>query len=298
MNFVAIDFETANAQRGSICQIGMAVVKDWQIESAHSYLVRPKDNWFDYYNTRLHGIDARKVEREPEFDVVFKELIPLLEGGLVLAHNAQFDISVLRHALDQYGMEYPDFTYSCTYQIAKRIWKDELNYRLDNLCSRFGIPLQHHHAKEDAIACAKLALLAFKEYEIKDQVDIESKFGSRLGRLFPGGYHPVSMSRRLDPIDLDPSLQDPGNIFYGKNVVFTGTLQSMVRREAQQKVIEIGGYCQNSITRDTNFLVVGDLEYRFGEDFKSSKIKKAENYLALGQAIELITEQQFLEMID
>jgi DNA polymerase-3 subunit epsilon len=185
MNFVAIDFETASAQRGSICQIGLAIVKDWQIESAHSYLVRPKDNRFDYYNTRLHGIDARKVEREPEFDVVFKELIPLLQGGFILAHNAQFDISVLRQALDLYGIEYPSFTYSCTYQIAKRIWKNELNYRLDNLCSRFKIPLQHHQAKEDAIACAKLALLAFKEYEIRDQLDIESKFESRLGRCFP-----------------------------------------------------------------------------------------------------------------
>lgn len=297
MNFIAIDFETANAQRGSMCQVGIAVVKDWQIEFADSYLVRPKDNWFDYYNTHLHGIDATMVSREPEFDVVFKKLVPFLEGAFILAHNAQFDISVLRHTLDQYGLAYPSFTYSCTYQMAKRVWKDELNFRLDNLCKRFEIPLVHHQAKADAIACAKLALMAFNESDIGDQADIESKLDLRLGKLFPGGYHPLSLDRKLRPEEYDSSLHDPNNSFYGKNVVFTGTLQSMVRREAQQKVFEIGGYCQNSITRETNFLVVGDLEYRFGEDFKSSKIRKAEKYLTLGQAIELITEQQFLELI-
>lgn len=107
MNFIAIDFETANSERSSPCEIGLVIVEDFQIVEKKSFLIRPKENYFDFYNTYLHGIDERMVKNEPEFDKIYKEIKPYFESYPIIAHNASFDISVLRHTLDLYEIEYP-----------------------------------------------------------------------------------------------------------------------------------------------------------------------------------------------
>lgn len=303
MDFLAIDFETANAKRNSPCEIGLVKVENFKITEKKSYLIRPKDNYFDFFNTYLHGIDESMVENEPEFDEIYKQLKSDFENYPIIAHNASFDISVLRHTLDLYKIEYPETDYSCTYQIAREELKGLFSFKLDSLCKHYGIELEHHRALSDAQACAEIAIKIFQSKGINSFAEISQHFNLKVGKLHKEGYRASTVIRKpgykISDLKFDDTNFKPENPFFGHTVVFTGTLQSMVRKDAQIKVLEIGGKCGSSINSKTNFLVVGEQDYqRYGEGFKSSKMEKAETFLSRGIAIELLTESQFLEMIN
>lgn len=305
MNFIAVDFETANSARSSPCEIGLVKVEDFVITERKSFLIRPKENYFDFYNTLLHGIDESMVENEPEFDKIYEILKSDFENFPIIAHNASFDISVLRHTLDLYNIEYPETDYSCTYQMSREFFKGLLSFKLNSICSQFGIKLDHHRSLSDAEACAEIAIRIFKERGVSTFDEISSKFNLRIGKLVKGGYKPSAVKNsfgsryKISELIFDATKFQPENPFFGRKVVFTGTLQSMVRREAQIKVMEIGGICGDRVTAETNFLIIGENDYqKFGEGFRSTKINKAEKYLSEGKEIELLTESQFLEMID
>ncbi len=108
MDFVALDFETANSSRGSVCSIGLVEYENGKLKKEYYRLVKPKRNYFSSFNISIHGITKQDVEGAYEFDELWeKEIHGLLEGKLVVAHNAQFDMSVLRAVLDQYNLPYP-----------------------------------------------------------------------------------------------------------------------------------------------------------------------------------------------
>ncbi len=300
MKFIAIDFETANSNRNSPCEIALVKVEGFQIVEKKSFLIKPKENYFDFYNTIIHGIDEEMVENEPEFDVIYKKIRPDFENYPIIAHYAAFDISVLRHTLDLYEIEYPETDYSCTYQMAKESLNGLFSYRLDSICNHFGINLNHHRALPDATACAQIALRIFNEKGISNFDQINDKFNLKIGKLLKGGYRPSVVSNyRISNLEYDDSNFQPDNPFFEKTVVFTGTLQSMVRKEAAMMVLEIGGKCGDRFTSKTDFLIIGEQDYqKYGEGFISRKMKQAEKLLSEGQIIELLTEGQFLDMIN
>lgn len=303
MDFIALDFETANSNRHSACSIGVVKVEDFKVVSKKSFLIKPKDNYFDWRNTEIHGINYEMVKDEPEFDIIYDNLKDDFEKYPIIAHNASFDISVLRRTLDLYNIPYPTTLYSCTYQLSKKVYKNLLSYKLNSICDFLKIDLIHHDALSDANACAEIAINIFKKHSVFEFEQIRDEFNLNVGELLQNTYKPstiISKSITSSINDLEfVDKSDPENQFFNKNVVFTGTLVSMPRKEAQIKVLEIGGKCQKSVTSITNFVVVGEQDYhRYGQGHKSSKIKKAEKILLNGSDIELISENQFLEMID
>ena len=302
MKFIAIDFETANSNRNSACEIGLVKVEDFKIIEEKQFLIKPEPNDFDYFNTMIHGISEKDVENEPCFDEIYNNLKEDFNNYPIIAHNASFDISVLRHCLEQYSIKFPTTSYSCTYQISKKYFKDVISYKLNAIADMLNIELEHHRALSDARACAEIAIHIFKNENINSFDLIEDNFNLKVGKLFEGGYKPSitkhkSTSYKISDLEFENKF-DEENIFFSKNVVFTGTLESMVRKDAQVKVLEIGGECQSNVTSDTNFLIFGEQDYdKFGEGFKSSKIKKAEKLKLKGSDIELLSESQFLEHI-
>jgi DNA polymerase III subunit epsilon len=147
-SFTAIDFETAQGKRYSICQVGLVRIENGIITDKINKLVRPPDNYYFYRNTEIHGITAAHTRSAPTFDRIWNELKPFIQNQTVVAHNAAFDISCLTQALIYYGLEKPSFSQQCTYKI---YGKD-----LASLCRQYKIRLQHHDALSDAIACAEL----------------------------------------------------------------------------------------------------------------------------------------------
>ena len=160
MNYVAIDFETANRSRASACSLAAVTVENGQIVKSAYSLIRPPVLQFDYWNTRIHGLTEKDVADKPTFAELWPRIRPHLEDKVVIAHNAVFDIGVLRSMLDEYGLPHPRFRYACTVDIARRVWTDVENYKLSTLANRFNIQFEHHNALHDARTCAMIALAA------------------------------------------------------------------------------------------------------------------------------------------
>ena len=115
MNFTAIDVETADSNRWSICQIGLVKVRQGVIADAFSLLIRPPENRYSRMNTQVHGINAEITMDAPTFDEIWQDLLPHIEGQLLVAHNAPFDIECLNQTLEYYSIEKPVFEVDCTY---------------------------------------------------------------------------------------------------------------------------------------------------------------------------------------
>ena len=160
-NFIAIDVETANRERTSICSIGAVKVKDGIIVDSHYSLVCPEPEWYSRYNTAVHGLTEEDTWDAPTFGDVWSDWQEWLEGVPLVAHNAQFDSGCIRAACRIYGLDEPD-EFLCTLKAARKSIPRGMcpSKSLDMLCEFFGIPLDNHHnALADAEACARLGII-------------------------------------------------------------------------------------------------------------------------------------------
>lgn len=156
--FVAIDFETADYGRDSACAIAVIVVENGTVIRNFYSLIRPPRSYFEF--TWLHGIAWSDVADKPTFGELWPEMAPLFEGAeFVAAHNASFDRGVLATCCSLYKHTPVTDRYLCTMRLARRLW-DIRPTKLSDVCGQFGIPLVHHQAESDALACAKIVLRA------------------------------------------------------------------------------------------------------------------------------------------
>lgn len=160
-SFVAIDVETANRERTSICSIGAVKVTDGIITDSRYSLVCPEPEWYSRYNTAVHGLTEEDTWDAPNFASVWKELQPWIGDLPLVAHNAPFDYGCIRAACRMYGLDEPE-PFQCTLAAARKAIPRGMcpSKSLDMLCEFFGIPLENHHdALSDATACAKLGII-------------------------------------------------------------------------------------------------------------------------------------------
>lgn len=142
-----------------------------------SRLIRPPQLRFSPGNIRVHGILPADVRDAPTFPEVIAEFLPDLSGGLMLAHNAGFDMGVLAASLAAWGEPVPDMAGHCTLQIARRVFPDPAGHGLAKVAGRLGIRFEHHDAGEDAFACAEIALAALRETGAADIADLARGLG-------------------------------------------------------------------------------------------------------------------------
>ncbi|WP_454715218.1 3'-5' exonuclease [Caulobacter segnis] len=190
MKVIALDFETANEQRSSPCSIGLAWIEDGQVARVEHHWIRPPGNRFARFNIAFHGIGPQDVEDAEEWPDVLARLRPELEGALVLAHNASFDISVIRRSCEHYDVPAPGFDYLCTVQVARGVWPDLPSHKLNVVCGHLGVDFKHHDAAGDAYACGQVALAATNLNSLGHVRDLPSRLGMTLGRLDHDGYTP------------------------------------------------------------------------------------------------------------
>ncbi len=297
VNFVAIDLETANAFRGSICQIGITEVLDGEVQPSQSWLVKPKRNLYDGCNIAIHGITPEDTKNSPSFPDVWKNVYPFLEGKIVVAHNTSFDMYALRDAFDDYKMEYPTFNYFCTLRISRYVIKGLYSYSLGKVLIYLGIAFEKHHKADNySKGCAELLLKCF-EMENCTLEEMENKYQFHRGKFAPNTFISQLSIEKSKKIILSehPELVDEGNYFYNKYVCFTGTCIYGTRSQMLQRIKDIGGIPTDSVTRKTEVLVVGQQDYRVvGDSGMSSKQKKALLLLEKGQDIEILSETEFI----
>lgn len=158
IRYIVFDTETPNWHNDRMCSVGICVVEDFSITHQRYELVDPEVS-FDAFNIQLHGIFPELVAGKPIFSALWAELRPLFESGILVAHNAPFDMAVLAKCLKHYQISWQPFVrYACTCQMGRACLPDAPNHKLDTLCRRLHIELDHHNAASDALACAKLLL--------------------------------------------------------------------------------------------------------------------------------------------
>jgi DNA polymerase-3 subunit epsilon len=180
MNFVSIDFETANYSRVSICAAGLAVFEDGNLTEAPYWLVRPPKGhgWFHEIFIECHGLTHLDVLAAPEFPVIAPELLArLTRADIVIAHNAAFDIEHLRATLNHFGLPPPEFNYVCTCQLARHIWPELPGHNLKLLTAHIGHQFNHHHAQSDAEAAGRVLLAMMKQVNANTPRELMQKAG-------------------------------------------------------------------------------------------------------------------------
>ncbi len=157
-NFVAIDFETANGRRCSVCSVGLIIVRDREIVDRFYSLIKPTPNYYSYWTTEIHGLTRSETDNAPTFPEVWQQVEEKIKGLPLVAHNKPFDETCLKAVFAEYGMEYPEYEFHCTLAASRRCLKLP-NHRLPIVAEACGYQLAHHHdALSDAEACAAIAL--------------------------------------------------------------------------------------------------------------------------------------------
>ena len=155
--FVVFDVETPNRYNNRMSAIGIAVVEDGMIVNEYYSLVDPEQP-FDYFNTRLTGISEETVMGAPTFPELWARIEPLFSSGLLVAHNAVFDMGVLKKCLRDYRIDWKPYArYVCTVQMGRRLLPG-VRHNLQMLSDYYGIALNHHQASSDSHACAEILL--------------------------------------------------------------------------------------------------------------------------------------------
>lgn len=185
---VAIDFETATMSRASACSIGIAWIVDGKVAHRAYRLIRPRCSPRSWCFGYIHGLYPEDVAEAAEFPEIWDELAPHLDGALVLAHNAAFDLNVLRESIALYGLATPEMRCMCTLVASRRVWTDMASFRLPLVAERVGFCFDHHHALEDAEASARVALGALERCGVADFDALAETIGIRIGRMGEGVY--------------------------------------------------------------------------------------------------------------
>lgn len=306
LNFTALDFETANSHRGSPCSVGLVKVRDGQVAKAAHWLIRPPEpvDHFSSFNTSIHGITAEDVRDSPRWRLVLPAIADFIGGDPVVAHNAGFDIGVIRAACAIDSLEWPTIDFLCTLALARRVFSLP-SYRLPFVTQAAGVPLvDHHDALADATAVATLVCTLAQAEGVGTLDELASRFTMRIGRMSEGSYRSSagiysSTGSRPQAASVNPDA-DPDGYLYGRVVVFTGALASMTRQIAWDAVTHAGVIPEANATKRTNVLVLGDVNpasLRPGVTL-SGKAQKAFALQDKGQDIELMTEADFLQVLE
>lgn len=191
MRFLAIDFETATASRDSACAVGIAAVDGGRLISSASYLIRPPGNRYAPINMAIHGITPRMTEGAAPFAAVMRTVLERTEGLPLVAHNASFDMSVLRAGFESGADPYPQLDYYCTLLMSRSALPGLSDYKLPNVLAAVGGELtDHHDPRADARACAEIALALGRMNGADTLEELGGSVGVRAGRLHACGYEP------------------------------------------------------------------------------------------------------------
>ena len=183
MDFVAIDFETANPNHNSACAIGITPVKNGVVGDTFYSLIRPPELEFTYHNIQVHGITANDVIDSPTLDQLWPVISSHIMGNLVVAHHVSSDISILRQSLQAVGIPIPRINYLCSQMLSESLWPYLKNHHLDTLCDVHSISLEHHHAGSDAHAAAQLILLGGRKKGVTCPRELATSCSVSLGEL-------------------------------------------------------------------------------------------------------------------
>lgn len=306
MDFTVIDFETATSKRASACEVAVSVYESNRLVVTKDWLIQPPQNKYDYWNTSIHGIDSSRTEGVRQFNDVWIEVVQYIENKLVVAHNAPFDMSVIREECKMYGLKLPKFNFICSYSFSKTLLPGLPSYSLDFLCRYLELTeLNHHSAADDTMMTGDLFVELLRIAQVDDLDQLQENLGLIAGTMSGDNYQPFrkklvskkSVDAFIKDYIPDESTFDAENPFFGKKVVFTGKM-NLPRVEMFKLVADVGGKPSDNLNKSSDYLVVGQQDYRIvGDDGMSGKQEKAVKLISEGCNLIILSESEFFQML-
>ncbi|WP_194395768.1 3'-5' exonuclease [Microbacterium atlanticum] len=196
LDFTAIDFETANSSNASACAVGLARVRDGRVVETAGWLIRPPaghDVFFEL-NVRIHGIRPEDVVGAASWSEQLADIAAFTGDDILVAHNAGFDMAVLKRACDATGDDCPPFRYACSLQVARKVYRLE-SYRLPFVAAEAGFAdFPHHNATADALACAHVMIDAATRVGAADIDGLAATVGVRVSQIAVAEVPAVSLA--------------------------------------------------------------------------------------------------------
>lgn len=118
--FMILDVETPNERNDRICSIAAITVIDGEISDKFYSLVNPECE-FNYKNINIHGISPLSVANAPTFPEIWDSIKEQFKSSIIIAHNATFDLCVLKKTLNHYDIDTYNCFYVCTLDLARII---------------------------------------------------------------------------------------------------------------------------------------------------------------------------------
>ena len=312
MEFVAVDFETANGSRASVCQVGVERVVDGVIAERQCWLVTPPTGADDFApaNVRVHGIDAEAVRGAVSWAEAAEQLVRLVGTSPVVAHNAAFDAGVYAAACAHEGLVPTEWEWVDSLAVAER-FIDSNRRDLPSVAHALGLPpFSHHDAGADATATADVVLELGRRFGATTLGDLLATWPApdeRVVAHLPSKARPGAASDdsgssvRVKDLPQPNPAADSGHPLHGHRVVLTGPLEGYTRMEAWMALAALGAQPQKGVRKDTTILVVSEalvIDSTYPTHLASEKVRKAARYIAGGQQLVLMTGSEMLACLD
>lgn len=291
-DFTIIDLETTGLDPtfDEIIEVGAIRVRNGNVTDTFSSLVKPEKE-VDAFITEITGITNEMLADAPSISEIFPDFLSFMSNDIIVGHNVNFDINFVYDTNSKLYNQYFSNSFTDTLRLSRRLLPELEHHRLKDLINHFEIDIERQHRSLDdckaTLECYnKLKSLAVEKYDTLDNFYIENK---------------SKCKKRLDLSQIKTAVTefDEDNPFFEKVCVFTGVLEKMKRSDAAQLVVDLGGICGNSVTKKTNYLILGNNDYcPTIRDGKSTKQKKAEELKLKGNDIEIISENTFYDMLN
>lgn len=274
-DFTAIDFETMTAERTSACAVGIVRVENCVITQKFYSLIKPIPDTRSSTNTHVHGITQEMVLSAPTWSELWPSVEKYFVGQVIVCHNADFDLDVLRSLTSFYNLSYTIAQFVDTMSIT--------HSSLPDACAMSGIPLESHHdALCDATACARIMLKSMGVEFREHYYEKLSVAGKRKRELSSDAKKPLAACE----------VENQDTPFFQQKVVLTGILSSYPMREEVATMLKrYGADINSSISAKTNMVIVGS-------GAGPSKMRKIDELNGKGASIRVVEEAEFLEIVE
>ena len=295
LDYTVVDLETTGLSPyyDEIIEMAAIRVRSGKAVETYQQLVKPQRP-INEFITALTSITNEMVADAPSVWDALPGFLDFIGGDLIVGHNVGFDVRfIFNNSGEHLQRPFPN-DYINTVRIARKAGLGLQNYRLDTLCDVFGIDSTNHHR---ALADCERTHVLFEKF--REMFPSEEHLQGLFARHYDGkGRCCHRINPRMIESEVPESEIDKDNPLYGKTVVFTGALEKYPRSQAMQIVANLGGKNASTVTKTTDFLVLGCNDYcPTIKDGKSSKHKKAEEYARKGTGISIIDERTFYDIV-
>lgn len=292
-DYIVFDIETTglDSSYDEIIEIGAIKVKNNKIVSKFNSLVKPH-NEIDDYIVELTGITNEMVKEAPTIEKILPDFMNYIGNDILIGHNVNFDINFIYDNLYRNRFDVLTNDFIDIMRISRKLLPNLSHHRLIDLARYFKIDTTNNHRSLKDCEITMDIYEQLKNVALQRYIN-EEEFKNTFKR------HRKWTTLRTRDIVTNNTEFDVDNLFYDKYVAITGTLEKMPRKKAMQIIVDLGGHCEDNVTKKTNYLILGNNDYNpilRGE--KSSKLIKAETLKLAGNDIEIISENVFYDIID